>query len=284
MKFLITGAKGQLAREFIKTFESSGVEFISLSKEELNIADFDGVFKTFREINPDIVINCAAYNQVDLAEKDPTDTFKVNSVGVYNLALACRELGAKLIHYSTDYVFDGTKQGLYTEEDAPNPLSQYGRSKLLGEGLIKQAMEKSYLIFRVSWVYGEGKQNFIYKLLQWAKDKEVLQIAFNEVSVPTYTGFIVEKTLKSIEKGLEGLYHLVPRSYASRYEWARLALKLMGIKKILIPVQKEIFSLPARRPDFSAMSCDRIEKEIGEEFEEWDEVFKRFNTKGGIVV
>jgi len=135
---------------------------------------------------------------------------------------------------------------------------------------------EDHLIFRVSWVYGEGKQNFIYKLLQWAREKEVLQIAFNEISIPTYTGFIVEKTLKALEKGLTGLYHLVPWGYASRYEWAKLALKLFGINKILIPVQKEIFNLPAKRPDFSAMSCGKIEKELGEEFEEWSKVCETF--------
>ena len=229
-----------------------------------------------------MVINCSAYNQVDLAETEILQAFSTNAIGPYNLAIACREINAKLIHYSTDYVFDGTKQGLYTEEDKPNPLSQYARSKLLGEELVKQVLE-DYLIFRVSWVYGEGKQNFIYKLLQWAKEREVLQIAFNEVSVPTYTGFIVEKTLKAVEKGLTGLYHLVPRGYASRYEWAKLTLKLFGINKVLIPVQKEIFNLPAKRPVFSAMSCDKIEKDLGEGFEEWDWVLTKVYKELGEI-
>jgi len=173
-----------------------------------------------------------------------------------------------MVHYSTDYVFDGTKLRPYTEEDIPHPLNNYGKSKLLGEELIKQTIQDNFLIFRVSWVYGKGKQNFIYKLLQWAREKEVLQVAFNEVSVPTYTGFIVKKTLKALEKALRGLYHLVPRGYASRYEWAKLTLKLLGINKVLIPAQKEIFNLPVRRPDFSAMDCVKIEKKLEEEFEE----------------
>mgnify|MGYP000187186654 CR=1 FL=1 len=168
-----------------------------------------------------LALSAALYfilNLVDKAESDFKDAFRVNSVGSYNLAIACKEVKAKLVHFSTDYVFDGTKQGLYTEEDSPNPSNQYGKSKLLGEELIKQVLEDRFLIFRVSWVCGEGTQNFIYKFLQWAKDRDILQIAFNEVSVPTYTGFIVEKTLKALDKGLQGLYHLVPRGYASRYE------------------------------------------------------------------
>jgi len=276
MKILITGAKGQLATEFIKELNKRDIEFIALSREELDITNFDKVYGVIKQIHPSIVINCSAYNNVDDAENDFTRAYMVNALGVYNLAIACKEINAKLIHYSTDYVFDGTKQGLYTEEDQPNPLNEYAKSKLLGEELIKQTIENNFLIFRVSWVYGEGTQNFIYKILQWAKEREVLQIAFNEVSVPTHTGFIVEKTLKAIERDLEGLYHLVPRGYTSRYEWAKLALKLLGIKRLLIPVQKKIFNLPAERPDFSAMSCIKIEKALGEEFKEWDKVFEDF--------
>jgi dTDP-4-dehydrorhamnose reductase len=277
-KVLITGAGGQLGKEFVKVLSSKGIDFVDLERKDLDITNFEKVYKTLKEIKPSIVINCSAYNQVDLAETETSQAFSTNAIGPYNLAIACREINAKLIHYSTDYVFDGIKKGLYTEEDSPNPLNQYARSKLLGEELVKQVLE-DYLILRVSWVYGEGKQNFIYKLLQWAKEREVLQIAFNEVSVPTYTGFIVEKTLKALEKGLTGLYHLVPRGYASRYEWAKLTLKLFRIEKVLIPVEKEIFNLPAKRPDFSAMSCAKIEKALGEEFEEWDEIYSKLYSK-----
>jgi dTDP-4-dehydrorhamnose reductase len=277
-KVLITGASGQLGKEFVKVLSSKGIDFVALERKDLDVTNFEKVYKTLKEINPSVVINCSAYNQVDLAETEILKAFSTNAIGPYNLAITCREINAKLIHYSTDYVFDGIKKGLYTEEDSPNPLNQYARSKLLGEELVKQVLE-DYLILRVSWVYGEGRQNFIYKLLQWTKEREVLQIAFNEVSVPTYTGFIVEKTLKALEKGLSGLYHLVPRGYTSRYEWAKLTLKLFGINKILIPVQKEIFNLPAKRPDFSAMSCAKIEKALGEEFEEWDEIYSKNYTK-----
>jgi dTDP-4-dehydrorhamnose reductase len=277
-KVLITGASGQLGKEFVKVLSSKGIDFVALERKDLDVTNFEKVYKTLKEINPSVVINCSAYNQVDLAETEILKAFSTNAIGPYNLAITCREINAKLIHYSTDYVFDGIKKGLYTEEDSPNPLNQYARSKLLGEELVKQVLE-DYLILRVSWVYGEGRQNFIHKLLQWTKEREVLQIAFNEVSVPTYTGFIVEKTLKALEKGLTGLYHLVPRGYASRYEWAKLTLKLFRMKKVLIPVEKEIFNLPAKRPDFSAMSCERIEKALGEEFEEWDEIYSKNYTK-----
>lgn len=217
MKILITGAKGQLAREFIRQFTQKGTEFVDFSREELDVSDFKAVFKIIKEIKPTIVINCAAYNNVDGAEKEKERAFLVNAIGPYNLSVVCSDIKALLIHFSTDYVFDGTKEGLYTEEDEPNPLNEYGKSKLWGERFIQENME-NYLIFRTSWVYGEGTQNFLYKLNQWAKNQEYLRIACDEFSVPTSTRTIVEVTLKAIEQGLTGLYHLVNSGYASRFE------------------------------------------------------------------
>ena len=271
---VVIGVGGQLGQEYIKVLSSKNINFIPLKKKDLDISKFDDVYKTIKKIKPSVVINCSAYNQVDLAELDFVPAYQTNSIGPYNLAIACKEVGAKLVHYSTDYVFDGKNKRLYIEEDKPNPLNQYGLSKLLGEEFIKQVMNENFLIFRTSWVYGNGTQNFIYKILQWIEGNDVLQIAFNEVSVPTFTGFLVEKSLKAIEKEIHGLFHLVPNGYTSRYEWAKLTFKLLGISKTLIPVNKEIFEPLAKRPDFSPMSPKKIEKKLGETFEEWDEILK----------
>jgi len=275
MKFVVTGAKGQLAKEFIKHFEKAGIEYIAFTRQELDISNLDDVRAKLKNLKFDVLINCAAYNNVDRAEEDFVHAFKVNSVGVYNLALICSEKEVLLVHFSTDYVFDGTKGNLYKEDDIPNPINQYAKSKLLGENLVDDVLEE-YLLFRVSWVYGNGKQNFIYKLLQWSKDNDVLKIAFNEVSVPTYTEFIVENTLEAIKKELRGLYHLVPEGYASRYEWAKKFFELIKRKKILIPVEKEVFNLPAKRPNFSAMSSQKIQKKLNKYFPTWEEVLSRF--------
>lgn len=183
LRILITGAKGQLATEFIQTFESKGVDHKAFSREELDITNLSLLLKVLEDLKPTHVINCAAYNLVDKAETEPTDAYKVNAVGAYNLAIACAEIGAVLVHYSTDYVFDGKKEAPYVEEDQPNPLNEYGKSKLLGERLIQQT--DRYLIFRTSWVYGRGKQNFLYKLTQWSQSQEYLRIACDEFSVPT---------------------------------------------------------------------------------------------------
>ncbi|MGC9124431.1 MAG: SDR family oxidoreductase, partial [Thermoplasmata archaeon] len=190
-------------------------------------------------------------------------------VGPYNLALASKEIKAKFIHYSTDYVFDGTKEGPYNEEDTPNPLSEYAKSKLLGENLAK--INENSLIFRVSWVYGEGKQNFLYKLQQWIKDRDFLKIAVDEFSVPTSTKTIVRVTLKAIEKDISGLYHLVNSGYASRYEWAKTFFRVKGIKKLILPAYQSDFNLPAKRPKWSVMSNEKISKELNIEIPEWIE-------------
>jgi len=260
MKYLILGKNGQLGKAFLNALQNEDI--LGLDKEDCDISDFDRLKEIFDSYRPDIVLNCSAYNFVDKAETDFPSAYKTNAYGVKNLAYLCKQYNAYFITYSTDYVFDGTKEGLYKEEDTPNPINEYGKSKLSGEiWTLEEGLEKC-LIFRTSWVYGDGTQNFVYKLLNWAKNNDILKIAMDEFSVPTPTDFLVEKTLKAIDKNLSGLYHLVPNGYASRYEWAKLILKVYGIKKIIIPVSKEVFNLPARRPDFSALDSSKIQKDL----------------------
>jgi len=273
MKFLITGARGQLAKEFIALFQKKSYSFVALSKNELDVSNFEKVYQTVKEIKPDIIINCSAYNQVDLAEKEKHLAYKVNAIGVYNLAIAARETKAKLVHYSTDYVFDGTKVGFYVEEDEPNPLSEYAKSKLQGEILLREVLE-NFLLFRVSWVYGKGTQNFLYKIEEWAKKQEVLKIVVDKFSVPTSTKTIVEVTLKALDAGLTGLYHLTNSGYASRYEWAKEYFRLKGINKLIYPALQADFNLPTKRPKWSVMSNEKISKALGMTIRDWREELK----------
>jgi dTDP-4-dehydrorhamnose reductase len=262
MKYLIFGKNGQLGQTFQKTLNNK--DFLALSHKECDISNFNEVLEVFDNYKPDVVLNCAAYNLVDKAEEEYWNTYKTNALGVRNLAHASRIYNSYFITYSTDYVFDGNKEnGLYTEEDRPNPLNEYGKSKLTGEKWVLEEGTNKFLIFRTSWVYGEGKQNFIYKLMQWAENNDYLKIAYDEISVPTSTKTIVEVTLKAVEQGLTGLYNLTNSGYASRYEWAKKILRLKGINKFILPVSKEVFNLPAKRPDFSAMSNNRISKDLG---------------------
>lgn len=273
MKYLILGAKGQLGSEFLRTLSerNSHDEVTGMGRENCDISNLSELLNVFEDVKPDVVINCAAYNSVDRAEEDYITAIKVNAIGVRNIAFACNRYKSFLVHYGTDYVFDGKKEnGLYTEDDEPNPINEYGKSKLMGEDFLKDELGR-FLIFRVSWVYGNGTQNFIYKLLRWAECNDYLKVSSDEVSVPTSTRTIVDVTLKALKDGLEGLYHLTNSGYASRYEWAKEVFKVLGIDKFIRPVSSEMFNLPAKRPKFSAMSNEKLKQELNIDIKTWEE-------------
>lgn len=276
-RFLITGSSGQLARAFIKKLTERSVDFLAPKESELDITEAGSIERVCREYKPDTILNCAAYNLVDKAEEESEAAYKVNATGPQVLARAAMEHGARLVHFGSDYVFDGTKQdGLYTEDDATGPLNEYGRSKLRGEEMVRE-VSGDHLVLRLSWVYGEGTQNFIHKLLGWAAENEYLSIVCDEFSVPTSTYTVADITLKALGEGLTGgLYHLTNSGYCSRYEWARLALKLSGVSKFVRPVSMSSFDMPAIRPGFSAMSNNNISGKLGIEIPSWEDSLREF--------
>lgn len=274
-KLVITGKNGQLAKEFISLFGKKGIEFIAFDKKELNISDFENTIRVLKEIKPDILINCAAYNYVDRAEDDRENCYLTNTKGAENLAKICSDIKCKIVHYSTDYVFDGKKNSLYIEKDIPNPLNYYGKTKLEGEEKIREHCE-NHLIFRVSWLYGKGKNNFVIKFLNWAKTRDTLQIAKNEVSIPTYSKTVAGITLKALENGLRGLYHLTNSGFTSRYGLALKIKEILKLKNNIVPVKSEIFNLKAKRPDFSAMDNSLIANALNINIPQWDEDLKEF--------
>lgn len=277
---LITGADGQLAGEFTHHLANSSHRVTTLNKEKLDISSMDSVLDAFSYFIPDIVLNCAAYNLVDRAEEDPESAFRINASGVKNLAIACKKNNALMVHYSTDYIFDGLKEDFYREDDIPNPLNKYGESKLSGERLLMNETD-NFLIFRVSWVFGMGKQNFLFKLSEWAKNNRVLRIACDQVSVPTYTEDIVLSTMHAIDKGLRGIYHLTNSGYASRYEVAKYFIERLGLNNLLLPSDSAHFPSPAKRPYFSAMSNNKIKEAVGTEIPHWKDAIERFIKRLG---
>jgi dTDP-4-dehydrorhamnose reductase len=268
MKILITGANGQLGSEFQRALENYDYTVVALDKGTLDISDPCVVEEAVSRYSPDIILNCAAYNLVDEAEKDFDTAYKVNALGVKNLSSACKKNDALLVHYSTDYIFDGTKEDFYTEEDNPNPINNYGKSKLSGENFLTEEMDK-FLLFRVSWVFGDGKQNFLYKLSEWVKKNRVLKIVCDQISVPTYTKDIATLTIFAINKGLRGVYHLTNSGYASRYEVARYFIERLGVDNLILPVYSDYFPVPAKRPYFSAMSNLKLSKDIDVNVPDW---------------
>jgi dTDP-4-dehydrorhamnose reductase len=275
MKILITGANGQLAREFQESLKDYDHEVISLDRTSLDISNPDSVKEAFSRHNPDTVLNCAAYNFVDKAEEDFDTAYKVNTLGVRNLTFACKRNNALLVHYSSDYVFDGKKEDFYTEEDETGPVNNYGKTKLLGEKFLVEEADK-FLLFRVSWVFGEGKQNFLYKLVEWAKKNKVLRVVYDQISVPTYTKDIVNSTILAVEKGLRGVYHLTNSGYASRYEVAHYFLERLGMDSLVLPVSSDYFPSPAKRPFFSAMSNRKLSNDLNVAMPDWKVGIERY--------
>ena len=205
MKYLIAGRSGQLARAFISRLTERGIEFLAPDESDLDITSGEAIEQACRSFKPDVILNCAAYNLVDRAEQDSATAFKINADGPGLLARAADRHKARIVHFGSDYVFDGDKKdGLYNEDDPTNPLGIYGQSKLDGE---KRVADETgdYLVLRLSWVFGEGEQNFIHKLQGWAAQNEYLSIVCDEFSVPTYTGTVADVTLKALEAGLRGL-------------------------------------------------------------------------------
>lgn len=278
-KILILGANGQLGKQFQTELTNLKRDFLAPDEKDCDITQFDRLKEYITANRPAIIINCAAYNAVDDAEKDNTVAFLINHQAVQNMAKICLDNDIFLVHYSSDYVFDGKKGDLYTEDDEPNPLNEYGKSKLAGEQAVLKTLPNS-LVIRLSWVFGHGTQNFLYKLKNWAANNPVLKISADEASVPTYTSDIVAATLALFEQKQKGLFHLTNSGYCSRYEWARFALETMGLKNTIIPVAMSNFKSPAERPLFSAMSNEKITKALNQEIPDWKTSTAYFLGKG----
>lgn len=277
MNYLITGKKGQLAAEFLRRLDSPGAGTTAPDESQLDITDAAAVDRIVSAVRPGVILNCAAYNLVDRAETDGSAAFRVNEDGPRNLAEAARKHGAFLVHYSSDYVFDGRKEsGLYVEGDAEAPLNEYGRSKLAGERAVAGVLGDHALILRLSWVFGNGTQNFIHKFLERVRSGDVLKVTCDEFSVPTWTATVVDATLRALGQGLHGLYHATNTGYCSRYEWAKLILRARGEERFIRPVSLDSFPQPARRPKFSAMSNARLAGALGTGILPWEEAVEEF--------
>ena len=275
MKYLIAGSNGQLAREFIRVLGAAEREVIAPTEESLDISDLSAIHEAISENKPEVIINCAAYNLVDKAEEDFDAACSVNAIGARNLAIASKKHNVLLVHFSTDYVFDGSKEDFYTEQDAPNPVNNYGKSKLLGERWVAEETD-DFLLLRLSWVFGEGRQNFLFNLSKWAEKNRVLKVVCDETSVPTFTEDIAKVTLLAVDHGLKGIFHLTNGGYATRYEVARYFFEKLGVDKLILPVSSDYFPTATKRPPFSAMSNRRISEALSLHIPDWKNGVDRF--------
>ncbi|CAK0754118.1 dTDP-4-dehydrorhamnose reductase [Gammaproteobacteria bacterium] len=275
MRYLISGSGGQLATEIIRLLRERSVEFEALKKAEFDITSQAKVSAVMQACRPDVVINCAAYNAVDEAEDQWRQAYMINGVGVRNLANESRKLGCVLVHFSTDYVFDGAKASPYTIVDRPAPENRYGESKLLGERYVRDLMERFFLV-RLSWVFGKGEFSFPRKVLQWAAKSDKLRIVDDQVSSPAYAEHLAGAVLDLIGTGAFGLYHMTNKGHCTRYKWAEHILRKIGWQGELLPAKSAEFNTQAKRPPFSALENFPLEETLGYALPSWQEATEEF--------
>ena len=273
MKILLLGKTGQVGWELNRTLLTLG-ELVALDYPEIDVASAESIRDVVRSVRPNLIVNATAYTDVDKAESQPELALAINGTGPGILAEEAKRLNAALIHYSTDYVFDGTKDAPYIEEDQPHPINVYGETKLAGERAV-QDVGGAYLIFRTSWVYSLRRPCFVTKVLEWARKNETLRIVDDQISSPTWARTLAEATAQVIAQGRgelvgylrekRGLYHLAGGGSCSRYEWAKAILELDPHKeeqvvRELLPAKSADFPTPAQRPLMTYMSSESIER------------------------
>ena len=254
MKALVTGANGMLGQDLCPILEDEGYEVVETDIQNLDITNPDSVQKVLKSENPDVVIHCAAYTDVDSAEENLEQAREINADGTKNIAKTCAEIGCKLVYISTDYVFDGKKEKPYLPTDEPNPINNYGLTKLEGEEFVKKYCEK-YFIVRTSWLYGIYGKNFVETMLS-LKDKPELKVVNDQIGCPTWTLELANEIAELLDTEDYGIYHICGGGKTSWYSFAKRIFELSNLKVNLKPCTTEEFPRPAKRPKYSVMDND----------------------------
>lgn len=278
-RILLLGCNGQLGWELQRTL-STCAPLVCLDYPQIDFSQPDGLRLAVHLVKPDLIVNAAAYTDVDKAESEPALANLVNAEAPGILAEASRQFHIPLIHYSTDFVYDGAKTSPYLEDDSPHPLNAYGASKLKGDIHIQQAAE-AYLILRTSWVYSNRKGGFVSKVLTWAQSKPVLRIVTDQVGSPTWARMLAQITAQLVTRSRgyawfnqhRGVYHVAGLGAASRYEWTKAILELStpSPSTLLEPAKSRDFPTPATRPSFSALDCSLFIKRFQIHIPPWRE-------------
>jgi dTDP-4-dehydrorhamnose reductase len=281
---LVIGKIGQVGWELRRTLAPLG-RLVCVDYPEIDLTDGGSIRKWVRDTAPGAVINAAAYTAVDKAESEPELCQQINGTAPGILAEEAAKLGARFVHYSTDYVFDGRKTTPYVEEDPPNPLGAYGRSKLAGDEAVRQ-VDGNHLIFRLCWVYGARGQNFMLTMLRLAREREKLRVVQDQVGCPTWSRMIAEVTAQALKQVLtapdprafQGLYHLAASDQTSWHGFAQAIINLMPEAekkcKIIEPITTAEYPLPAKRPAYSVLSCEKLRRTFGLQLPHWEESLK----------
>ncbi len=270
---VILGGKGMLGTDLAEAFKKKNIDFKVFDLPEFDITNSTQLEETIK--NADIVINCAAYTNVDGAESQKELAYKVNAAATGRLGEIARDNNIWVLHISTDFVFDGKGQKPYKETDSPNPISEYGRTKLEGEKLLAQS-GCNYCIMRVEWTYGRAGNNFVSKLIQRAKTNDTVNVVDDQIGSPTATTQVSQFICKLLEKKPTGLFHFACSGYVSRYEMAKFIFDKLHMNVNLFPCKTSDYAAPAARPLNSRFDCTKISNLLGEKIEPWQTVLERY--------
>jgi dTDP-4-dehydrorhamnose reductase len=276
-KILIFGRVGQVGWELRHKLACLG-PITSVGFPEIDFSRPDTIRNAMREVQPSVIVNAAAYTAVDKAETAPEPAWAINAAGPGVIAEEARRLGALMIHYSTDYVYDGSKQGPWVETDAPNPLNVYGKTKLAGDEAIA-AVGGDYLILRTSWVYGPRGGNFLLTMLRLAKERPALRIVDDQTGSPTTSECIAQATAQILAQvtapghrfdGRSGVYHLTSSGQTTWFGFAKQFLSKQPVCPALTPIPSSEYPVPAKRPVNSVLSCQRLAETFGVRMPSWE--------------
>ncbi|MGO0122005.1 dTDP-4-dehydrorhamnose reductase [Desulfothermobacter acidiphilus] len=278
MRALITGAAGRLGRAMAKELEGRGWDVIGLARQQLDITSYKALSEALKEYRPRVVINCAAYTDVDGAESDFRRALLVNGLAPKYLASLCVSSGTKLVHVSTDYVFDGEKGEPYQVYDDPRPVNRYGESKLWGEEAIRES-GADYLIIRTSWLFGTGR-NFVSMILRLAETEGEIKVVEDQYGSPTYTPDAARAIADLILSEARGTFHVTNGGVASWYDLASRAVRLAGIEANIIPCSSQDFPRPAPRPRYTVLDPFPLKEYIGYKLVSWEDALERYLARG----
>lgn len=275
MKVLITGANGQLGREIAKQYKlQENVQLQLTDHKDLDITDLSKVYEFFDQYRPDVVINCAAYTQVDKCETDVDNAYKVNTIGPKNLAQASNKIGAEIVQVSTDYIFSGEEKTPITEFCDPDPQTVYGKTKLDGEVLVKDLNPKHY-IFRTAWLYGDGN-NFVKTMINLSKTHDKLKVVNDQVGSPTSTVDLAKIIIDSVAVKNYGTFHCTCKGQCSWYDFTKKIFEINNIKTQVIACSSDEFPRPAKRPHYSVLRNYMLELTTGDTTRNWEEAIKDY--------
>lgn len=287
MKTLIIGHKGQLGGELIKILEAGKSELGDIPAvfncaqirgvdvEDLDITDVKAVSAYLKAYRPDIIINCAAFTHVDACESQEGTAYQVNAIGPRNLAMAAEEIDAKLVHLSTDYVFEGNGSQPYRETDTPHPVSAYGRTKLAGEKLVKAYCTRCFIV-RTAWLYGYTGKNFVRTMLRLGREKGAVQVVDDQRGSPTHAADLAHHLLKLAVTDAYGIYHCTGKGECTWYQFACEIMKQSGIPAKVTPCTSAQFPSPTKRPAYSVLSHEKLAAAVGDEMRHWQDALWGF--------